>query len=147
MLGRKVFFFGLFLSLCSLPAWSQESPQPELAARLREILQQYETNIAALKSRIAELETQLSDSEARSTSLLADLSASRQELSSLIDRYERLETRLDEYRIQFEASKRLTMSSLDSLTVSMASLKAQNLIQGSGIALVLVAAVVLLFRR
>lgn len=147
---RSVLLLSSLLSLFSAPysgpLWAQESPQPELAGRLREILRQYESNITALKSRIAELESQLSDSEARSTTLLADLSASRRELSSLTSQYERLATQLDEYRTQLEASKRQTMNSLDSLTASMASLRLQNLVQGSGI-LVLVAAVIVLLVR
>lgn len=135
-----------FVSLCSPLASAQESPQPELAERLRGILRQYESNIAGLKSRIAELESRLSDSEERSTSLLSDLSASRQALSSLTDQYERLETQLGEYRSQLEASRRQTMSSLDSLTASMAALRTRNILQSSGIVVLLVAAGMLLAR-
>jgi len=144
--GRFVLLLAFSLSLFSRPAWSQESPQPELAERLRAILRQYESNIADLKSRIAELESRLSDSEARSTSLLEDLRASRAELSSLTEQYERLATRLDEYRIQLEDSRRLTSNSLGSLTVSMGTLRTQALIQSSGIALALIAMLFLIFR-
>jgi len=144
--GRFAFLLAFSLSLFSRPAWPQESPQPELAERLREILRQYESNIADLKSRIEELESLLSDSEARSTSLLEDLRASRAELSSLTEQYERLATRLDEYRIQLEDSRRLTSNSLGSLTVSMGTLRTQALIQSSGMALALIAMLFLIFR-
>jgi chromosome segregation ATPase len=144
--GKRVFLVLLSLSLCLSPVFSQESMPPELAGRLREILRQYESNIASLKSRIAELEAQLKSSEEKSTALLADLSESRQELSNLTSRYEQLAMLLEEYRTQLEASKRQTMNSLDSLTVSMASLKTQNVIQGSGLFIAIVMLALLLAR-
>ena len=144
--ARFAVFLASWCLLCSRPAWAQQPPQQELAERLRGILRQYESNIAGLKSRIAELETRLSESEARSTSLLEDLRASRQALSSLTLQYGLLETRLAEYQTQLEASRLRTESSLDSLTASMASMRARSFAHGSALALLVGAAALLLAR-
>ena len=143
---KMAFWAALLFSFCLSPASPQESGQPELAGRLREILRQYESNIDVLRNRITELERQLSDSEARSTSLLADLRASREALSSLTLQYEQLARRLDEYRNQLEVSRLRTESSLGSLTASMAALRARSLLGGSGLVLVLLGVILLLAR-
>ncbi|MDP3176852.1 MAG: hypothetical protein Q8M76_03040, partial [Spirochaetaceae bacterium] len=131
--GRRFFSVPLLALLCSSVAWSQDSTEPDLTARLRTILQQYESNIVDLKSRIAELERELTSSEERSTTLLEDLRGSRSELSSLTSRFDLLRTQLDEYQTLLEASKRQTEISLGSLTSSIAALRTQSALQTSAL--------------
>jgi septal ring factor EnvC (AmiA/AmiB activator) len=148
-LGFSLSFALVFSCYLSAQAASTISP----VERLREILKEYETSTTELKSRIATLERQLTDSLQNSTQLTDNIPILKNQLSELkaqlIDLTNQssiVNGQLDKFQERLETSRKQTENSLRSLQSSLDSQRTWGWVQTSVMAALAVGVAILLFK-